>query len=724
MRSNSIKFRIPMYMSIFALFCVIITGLIFQVFFRYKLEADIENKNMIISQMISAELDLYIRNARDTVVTAANFSSQSSGDLDKIEDEIFRMYDNFNYFDLIFFMSDDAKMVFSKPPNDVVQGRSYTDRDYYWDIVKNGKESTISSLLVSSVLNEPHFIIAAPVKDNKGHIIGLIGAGVPLVNIESILKDTVKDFDGKIWIVDKARSIVLHPDVVMTDRLVSVEELGLNFFSENLTLDQIYGDQINRNEQYIAMQGEQYGAFSFGNETGWLVVVEQNRQVINNEINQYLKQLFLVELVVLVLATLLGFFIARWITKPIDHLVKIVRKLPMAIQTGEPIDQIINTKNSDEVAELSEAFVDMGYKLQENIQELEHTLKRENEIKQYLNNILRSVVSGIIVANAADTVTIVNNQALSITGYGSVGETPKNIFRLLESVKVEIEVDKENFSSLFANDEIHETTLIDKTGCEVMINYTCSPVNDLNGQYLGFIFQFRDITQLKKIENELRRDDRIHTMGELSASIIHDIGNPLAGMSNLIEVLRDEEIDDLSKTQVLDVLNEEVNDLNVLVINFLDFVKSGSSNREYVQLEELLKSVFKLYRRELKSKNIAWDISIGNMSSRIHVNSTSIKQVLINILKNAIEAIGHSGNIHCSIYDEGNTIILEVKDTGCGMGDETLDKLFNPFYTTKSDGTGLGLSIAYTTLKEHDGRIDVESEIDQGTLFKLTFQKC
>ena len=250
MNINSIKFRIPFFISIFAIVCVMTTGLIFQVIFRQKLEDNIEYKNSIISEMIASELELYLENATDTVVTAANFSTQSQGDLNKVKDEIFRIYDNFQYFDLIFFMNSDAQMVFSKPTNDSVIERSYIDRSYYWEIITENKPSAISELLVSSVLNRPHFIIAAPVKNSLSQVVGLIGAGIPLNNIDRIVGNINNNFNGKIWITDKSGSIVIHPDYVVEKNLIQMDELGIYEVNTGDTMEGLLSNHSKQNVRY------------------------------------------------------------------------------------------------------------------------------------------------------------------------------------------------------------------------------------------------------------------------------------------------------------------------------------------------------------------------------------------------------------------------------------------------------------------------------------------
>lgn len=723
MNKNSIKFRIPLFISIFALICVMTTGLIFQVIFRQKLEDNIEYKNAIISEMISSELELYLENATDTVVTAANFSTQSSGDLNKVEEEIFRIYDNFQYFDLIFFMNSEAQMVFSKPSNVSVQERVYIDRKYYWDIIFDKKPSTISELLVSSVLNRPHFIIAAPVKNSESEVIGLIGAGIPLYNIDRIVGNINDNFNGKIWIADKSGSIVIHPDYVMEEELIKLDELGIYDLNTEDTMEGLLSKHSKKNVRYKIGTHAYYAAISFVEGSDWMIVVEQDKTSINSEIMDSMNQLFVIQVFVLIFAFIVGLIIANWITKPVEKLVLQVRKLPNAIKNNESIEIITQFKQLDEIYELGMAFSEMGQQLKYNLNDLEQSFIRENRIQQYLNNILTSMHSGIIVADAENFVTIMNEQAKRITSVRLYETAAINLFELLESIELDI---SENLNQVIEQGVLYtdvEATIKTADQSTLAISYTCSQVRDSRGNYLGVVLLFRDITKIKAIEYELRKDDRIHTIGELTASIIHDIGNPLAGMSNLIELLKDPDIDLETHDEVLGVLGEEVNDLNIMVINFLDFVHSSDAKKIPTDLVQILNRSVEILRGEIDTSKIEITKILPGSPVFVTVEGRSVKQAIINIVKNAIQSIEETGKIMIILDDSKANVELTITDNGKGMNEETLSKIFYPFYTTKDSGTGLGLFIAYNALKENGCTINVDSEFGKGSSFKMIFMK-
>lgn len=722
-RRNSIQFRIPFFITIFTLICVLVTGLMMQLIFRYKLEENIESKNMIISEMISNELSLYLENATDTVITAANFSSQSSGDLNQIESEIFRIYDNFKYFDLIFFMNQKSQMVFSKPTNENVQGRLYTDREYYWDIIKEKKQSTMSDLLVSSVLNRPHFIIAAPVKNNNEDIVGLIGAGIPLNNIEKILKEVKLGFEGKIWIVDASGTLVIHPDYKIEQKLIPISELNIKGNVKGFDIESILETHKNLNTRYAIGDSEYYASVTFLKDYNWMIVVEQNKDTVNREILLSTNRLITIQLIVLFFALIIGLILARWITLPIKQLVLQVRGLPTALKEDEKINVASNESDSNELMELSHAFVDMSFNLKKNLVDLENSVISENRIQQYLKNILASVHSGIIVADSKYEITIFNAQATQITGLDQSEMIGHDFFEILERLNLVIKQDVLNVIHFDKQVTDQETILKSTHDKIITISYTCSRVIDQQGNYLGVVLQFRDITAMKILELELRKEDRIHTIGELSSSIIHDIGNPLAGMANLIELLKDDEIQEESKKEAMDLLSEEVNDLNVLVINFLDFVRNTDIKKKPVDLIRIIKSSIDLLKGEIDTNKIKLIRNLPVQPIILNLEARSVKQALINILKNASQAIEHKGSIIINVLDSDNVVTLSIEDTGKGIPEEEISKLFYPFYTTREKGTGLGLFIAYNELKENGCTLTVESVVGQGSIFKIIFKK-
>lgn len=246
------------------------------------------------------------------------------------------------------------------------------------------------------------------------------------------------------------------------------------------------------------------------------------------------------------------------------------------------------------------------------------------------------------------------------------------------------------------------------------------------GILIGIIFGKISLKQVKKLKDlqlrefdikELQRQDRIKTLGELTASIVHDIGNPLAGMGNLVEILKDEDYSVEVKMEVLDLMSKEIDDLNNLIINYLDFSRESKFNKEYMDIMDILDDAKKLLKYEMAKKRIKLRINKVETLPKISIDRRAMKQVVINIIKNSIEAVDEGGFIDIFIDTMEGYMRISIKDNGYGIDESELENIFNPFYTTKKNGTGLGLSTVYKTIKKHNGKIKINSELGNGTEF-------
>lgn len=702
---------------IFAVACVVITGYLFQYIAIQNIEINIFNKNLSMARMISNQIDIYVEDAKNTVVTAANFSSQSHGDMEKIEEEIFRIYDNFPYFDLMFFMNKEGQMVFSKPSNDHVKNRMYIDRSYYWDIME-GKASTVSPLLISSVLKEAHFIIAAPVYNDRKEIIGLIGAGLPLHNIQRVVEKNQEHFSGTIWVTDENGIMAVHPDIGKLKSLTHLDEKQIIPNREELQFSRILEERKEIVVDYRIQEEEYYGAVSFVPNLDWMVVVEQKTDAVFLEITQLKVQLKNVIIMVIFTALIFGGILAHKITKPISILVKKVRKLGYGLREIQPINIQVDMK--DEIGELNEAFHDMTMQLKESLKELHESYVRESQLQQYLNNILENAGSGIFVVDKTGVITIFNKKAEEISGFDAIFFINKRQEEFFERTKLNLEdILKDVIEKDKAFQDI-EVTMKNSLGEEVVVSLTVSRALDKEKNIIGVIFLFRDISKIKMIEAELKREDRIKTLGELSASIIHDLGNPLAGISNLVEILKQDNYDEESKQEVLNVLEEEIKDLNRLVLDFLKYTHNTQHEQEKTNVNELMEGVIYLLKSEMINKTIIIKKNYHQDPLFIKVDRRGIKQALINILKNSIQAVEVDGKIDITIKKEEESVIICIGDNGMGMEEKELEKIFYPFYTTKKEGTGLGLWIAYKMIKEQEGYINVKSKKQAGTEIYIT----
>ncbi len=237
---------------------------------------------------------------------------------------------------------------------------------------------------------------------------------------------------------------------------------------------------------------------------------------------------------------------------------------------------------------------------------------------------------------------------------------------------------------------------------------------------------------LKKAYKELRekqellvQKERLASMGQLSAGVAHEINNPIGTIILYSHTLRKEFPEGDHRREDLEMIVSEAMRCKDIVRDLLNFARQSRVTKEPTDLKKLIKEVFSIIKPEAEVKNIKMDAQFDESVPTVMIDRIQISQVLVNIMKNSIDAISGEGEIKVNITlnKSGEDVEIKVSDNGCGIKHENLSKLFTPFFTTKDmgKGTGLGLAIAYGVIKMHSGNISVESEPGKGTIFTISF---
>ncbi|MDP2972531.1 MAG: ATP-binding protein, partial [Deltaproteobacteria bacterium] len=227
---------------------------------------------------------------------------------------------------------------------------------------------------------------------------------------------------------------------------------------------------------------------------------------------------------------------------------------------------------------------------------------------------------------------------------------------------------------------------------------------------------------LKKSKSYIRRADRLASLGTLTAGLAHEIRNPLVAIKTLTQLLPERLEDEEFRNHFLSIAAGEVDRISHLVNELLDFAKPSSPKLEFEDVNSILDGMILLISTESKKKQIHIVKQYTPDLPFVKVDREQIKQVFLNVLLNAIEATPENGEVTVktrSFLKPGGEPYLQVefKDTGCGIPQECLEEIFNPFYTTKTTGSGLGLSISNQIVLDHKGYIDVKSLVSKGTSF-------
>jgi two-component system sensor histidine kinase HydH len=198
--------------------------------------------------------------------------------------------------------------------------------------------------------------------------------------------------------------------------------------------------------------------------------------------------------------------------------------------------------------------------------------------------------------------------------------------------------------------------------------------------------------------------------------LAHEIRNPLGSLEGSVEILRRPELPEQTRQEFAEMAKKEVARLKGLVTNFLEFARPSAPRRILIEPQVLLESVGQLAGETAKMAGIAIRIESGHVPA-VFVDAEQIKQVLLNLILNAVQAMPSGGEISLRSHQENGSILLEIADQGVGIPEENLERIFDPFFTTRAGGTGLGLSIAYQIINRHGGHLSVRNNPNGGSTF-------
>lgn len=244
------------------------------------------------------------------------------------------------------------------------------------------------------------------------------------------------------------------------------------------------------------------------------------------------------------------------------------------------------------------------------------------------------------------------------------------------------------------------------------------PVYYPDGGRQGLITLGRDMTEQKRTNEFLRKSEKLSVVGQLAAGVAHEIRNPLTALKGFVQLLQAKYKEEQS---YFEVMLSELDRINMIVTEFLYLAKPQMTNFQEKDLPTLIQHILSLLETQAILNNVQIRTEFEPGIPLVKCEENQIKQVFINILKNAIESMTYGGEIVIRVRSTGNEkVLVQFVDQGCGIPKEWIPKLGEPFYTTKEKGTGLGLMVSYKIIEEHHGTISIESEADRGTTVNIT----
>ena len=331
-----------------------------------------------------------------------------------------------------------------------------------------------------------------------------------------------------------------------------------------------------------------------------------------------------------------------------------------------------------------------------------------SSIKAFSDNVIQNMPSGLVTIDSDHDITFMNHAAQKIFGQDLAKPYPEWI----ELIK------KIDSSHLIVNQEINLT----KTGNKMIrLEVIASSIKEGEDKALGYLLLFKDLSQIRELQKQVETNKRLAAIGKLAAGVAHEIRNPLSSIKGFATYFSKRYSGNETDYQTAQIMKGEVERINRSITQLLEFAKPMSIEKKSVDIKELIDHSLRLVGHDLEQKKIETQVEIATQRKMIVTDPDRMNQVFLNLYINAIDALKEHGRLEVSVRDSqsGRYIEIQVKDNGKGMDEDFIDRIFDPYFTTRPTGTGLGLSIVHTIIENLGGQIHVESHKDQGACFTI-----
>ena len=344
------------------------------------------------------------------------------------------------------------------------------------------------------------------------------------------------------------------------------------------------------------------------------------------------------------------------------------------------------------------------------------SLAAENEM---LETVLNSMTDGVVVIDKQHKILFANKSSRRLLPFAPQDHSEK----ILWEVITDKEISRFFCTTLRAHEKITDAQFTLGNSSARMISCSIMPLVN-KGKIQGNLIHIEDITEKKSREARLRRAESLASLTSLTAAVAHEIKNPLGSIGIHIQLLKkmleaNNSVNTEEANKYIDIIKEEMERLNRVVVDFLFAVHPMNAEFELGDLNQVLADLLNFLKYELEQAGISLNTTFNDLP-QIEMDEKFIKQALLNIIKNAIAAMPDGGALSVKTKVAGDFVQLIISDTGTGIPENIINKIFEPYFTTKEFGSGIGLTIVYKIIKEHLGDISVDSREKEGTSFTIS----
>jgi PAS domain S-box-containing protein len=378
-------------------------------------------------------------------------------------------------------------------------------------------------------------------------------------------------------------------------------------------------------------------------------------------------------------------------------------------------------------AAMQDDFKKLNIELDTKNKQLEESLARQEEMQTYLNSIVESMNSGLVSVDVSGKITRFNHAASVMTGYKPASVIGKHYGKVFTDGTAS----EHSILGVLQSGKGHdrdEKVIWHKRGSPVPVSFQSAVLKDQKGRRLGAVEIFSDISRIKTLEQEMQQNKTMAALGGMAATVAHEIRNPLGAMGVWAGLLdRDLDKDD-PRRETLRKIIDALSRLNRIVSNLLLYSRPVRAQFRELILQDILAETVNYIDLEVERLHQKIEIRRDwneRAPLRVEADPEKLQQIIMNLCLNSVQAMPQGGllTISCTDSKKKDMVVFSVTDTGVGIEKERLEKIFDPFHTTKENGTGLGLAIVSKFVEYHSGYLHVKSKVQEGTTIRVFLPK-
>jgi PAS domain S-box-containing protein len=348
-------------------------------------------------------------------------------------------------------------------------------------------------------------------------------------------------------------------------------------------------------------------------------------------------------------------------------------------------------------------------------EQLEIQIKKLTDLENFTQNMLDSITNVFIAVDRKLNIQSFNLEGKRLLGLDEscLGSSVSTLFADRD------EIIKTLTHAYLRNEKVlgMETKCNVKNGKTLFMKLFAYPLLNVAGKVEGLVIVLEDVSEIRKLESQVRRAEKLSAAGELASGVAHEIRNPLGIIKTIAQAVNDDTEDEDIK-EGLGIIIHEVDRANSVIKGLLDFAKPDVYQAQVKNIDELIRETILITKKYAEQNKVKINYR-PQESVSLPVDPEKIKQAFVNIILNSVQAMPNGGNLNIFLTGQKDRVRISFEDEGVGIPKEKVEKVFEPFYTTKDAGTGLGLAITHRIIEEHSGFIEIESKIGEGTIVDI-----